>query len=712
MATLQWRGAMPDATGCWVEAGFTFEKCCVPWGAKDLGSIYRGNPACWTHGFTYDRCCLPPEVPRDFFSCDQSGSAWRHFREGMGLSKPFTECGISDVLQLAVDECLLGGVLAALVHIHMTVEIVNRQGSAAGGIEGVFDRGARLLWLVLNSPLSLDEILSSGWPLFKTLLTLAAYPRLQLLAAARLGDAVRALPDSPLFSITVARLLTLGERVPSDKILSLVAADSQREASHPVTLACAFFATAYSLRVFGGPVAPPGDQPGLEAEARRLLALGYAHLRDGLLALADPLSGLLAIQLPVASLLHGLQMDAVVAVDPLRLVRRLVNEYGFPPDMLPRSWLDPSPAALPQLELHVLPYGDSVSNSVRTHRQPFCHDFGAFLRIIAAVGHAAMCRRPPAANAPALPAGVACPPQAASPRGSQRFRLWEVGANLGDCSLWAIALLEGFRSQQTRIELEAHGFEPAPWSASAFRRSISAFHAEAGRRAKAGSQQPPPRIRVSEVALGDASGTRVLGVPPHSWAESTFNGCDWRYHENFTGFQCDQIHVRADTIDRQLSQHLSPWRRMRRRQTLVPRIHSAPIDLLKVHVQGDELRVLRGARQSLSAALICVVLLKMYSVEMIGAPAIDIAAELRRHLHGFRGWLVDMAGTATEFAPGSEELVRILDAARRLGPIGRQSYETVRHVNLMLVAYHAGATCRNSLAVSAVRALWGEGGRV
>ena len=101
------------------------------------------------------------------------------------------------------------------------------------------------------------------------------------------------------------------------------------------------------------------------------------------------------------------------------------------------------------LFLHVLPRWDSLSNFVRVHRQPFCSSW-VFFRLVAQIvgSH----EKVDGGNSVALH-----PP----------LRLWEVGANLGDCGLSAAAMM---RSAGMPVLVEL--YEPLKENAMAIQRSV------------------------------------------------------------------------------------------------------------------------------------------------------------------------------------------------------------------------------------------------
>ena len=199
---------------------------------------------------------------------------------------------------------------------------------------------------------------------------------------------------------------------------------------------------------------------------------------------------------------------------------------------------------------------DAASNMVRATEQPMCYSEG-FMQLILA---------------------VAVERELSSQSSSGNLvmrspRIWDVGSSYGDCLLWASSAL----ADLSLDSLELRGFEPLPAQAAAFERS---------------AKMSPTKILVERLALRDEPGTLEIGFPSHSMALATFQSCQQQYEipSNYE-YQCISRPARAETLDNYLMR-LAP---------------SGPIDLLKIHVQGDELSVLHGANASFTSGRICAV---------------------------------------------------------------------------------------------------------
>merc|ERR1711920_566912 len=117
---------------------------------------------------------------------------------------------------------------------------------------------------------------------------------------------------------------------------------------------------------------------------------------------------------------------------------------------------------------------------------------------------------------------------------------------------------------------------------------------------------------------------------------------------------------------------------------------------MKIHIQGEELKLLSGARKSLSSASICVLLFKAYSIQMADGDPVDIAAEFSHHLSNYTVVVVDMDGNGSPLGSGAS-LVKAFEDARQAGPLGYSN--NTADFNHMLVAWHRGQACRTSPAV-------------
>jgi len=460
-----------------------------------------------------------------------------------------------------------------------------------------------------------------------------------------------------------------------------------------------------------------------------------------------PLAKIMALQGPLIELMQALQWHSVVEVDPLALVRGSLFFPGVPNELQLETRRD---ALSFRLELHLLPHYDSVSNMIRATRLPFCYET-AYLFTVASMVRAASGRRHIACEERCgLERNGTCEPlRGTNSTGSAGaagdctsagagrlphhlgLRLWEVGANLGDCTLWAVAMLSGrvVAGPPAATRLDAVAFEPLPASASALRRSAHALLQQLRKQASDSTQSvtasgapllhdnPTFHIEVQELALSERPGTRVLGVPRSSFAESTFQGCEARYDVGVLAPGCDNHEIETDTIDR----FLSPG--------FAGKAPGPPlVDLLKVHAQGDELPILRGARRALAAGQICVVMLKLTSVGMFGdslgegGPGLGshraVGHEIHGLLAGFRAALVQPNGTSWvrlgSDRRSAHHLAWHVERARRQtmpeGWTARDEKGRGRPhpYDRQLVAWHEGALCRGSVAAAAARAVWGR----
>lgn len=252
----------------------------------------------------------------------------------------------------------------------------------------------------------------------------------------------------------------------------------------------------------------------------------------------------------------------------------------------------------------------------------------------------------------------------------------------------------GFGSlSATGMRVDARGFEPLPSAAAAFTRSARDLMAVQRRSGKESSLQ----LKVEHVALGDVVGSKALGIPNNAEAEATFQDCLGRYGLNGTGVGCRNVPVETQTLDIAL----------RRGQVL---------DLLKVHVQGDELRVLRGGTRSLSSGRICVILLKISSIATSAGSSFDVASEVLGALGNFsRGALLNFHADASGFAmplygPSAvRSLTHLVSGFRRHAgyALDEEGRGLPNPWDRAVVAWHRAGDCHDSVTVHAAEELWG-----
>ena len=176
-----WGAAHPDVSSCWSETR-TFEMCCVKW---DSGAL--PGQKCWSNGNRpqlYQLCCIakPDQPPRSFFSCVGRGVFWERLRQTVSLFRSFQALSDTPLEKANPHECLLGGVLASMLTL---VHITTANRSMERKVQD-YDRAEYLLKVLFSSPVTLEEILASGWPLFLTLDFFRWDPGFQELADKRL----------------------------------------------------------------------------------------------------------------------------------------------------------------------------------------------------------------------------------------------------------------------------------------------------------------------------------------------------------------------------------------------------------------------------------------------------------------------------------------------------------------------------------------------
>lgn len=141
------------------------------------------------------------------------------------------------------------------------------------------------------------------------------------------------------------------------------------------------------------------------------------------------------------------------------------------------------------------------------------------------------------------------------------------------------------------------------------------------------------------------------------------------------------------------------------------------IDLMKVHVQGDELLVLRGAAGALASGCVCTLTLKLSSVGFSPESAEVVGQELQRHLAGFKIVLVAANSSFMELpqgAAGAALLAKFIAGTRQPLPIGWRVWDdrgrgVPNPWDRELVAWRRRprwGPCHSSLAAGAAARLW------
>jgi len=153
----------------------------------------------------------------------------------------------------------------------------------------------------------------------------------------------------------------------------------------------------------------------------------------------------------------------------------------------------------------------------------------------------------------------------ANARAGAKLIAFDVGARIGD---WSKALVDLASGRSGGIEL--HVFEPVPDSRAKLREALSV---------------PIQRgeVRVNGVALSNESKTVQIYVPHFTGGTSTL-------HPDSTVSYEQVIDVETSTVDRYIADH-----------------SIGHVDLLKIDTEGNDFRVLQGARDSLMIGRIGVV---------------------------------------------------------------------------------------------------------
>ena len=678
---LYWGSAHPDVSGCW-SPNRTFEACCVKW---DSG-ILPGQ-SCWTENpeKEYEACCIakPDQPPRSFFSCVGKSVFWERLRQTLSLFQSFQVLNDTPLDKADPKECLLGGVVASMIRlVHVTT--VNRSIEKKGQD---YDHAEYLLKVLFSSPVTLEEILASGWPLFLTFDFFRWDPGFQDLANQRMPG-VMAGDRTMRWSNTLGNAIQgeSGGRIPIDLVMKLTSsvARSNEEVLWQLMPVFSALASYHNLRL---DLPRAVEQlPALGMEAKRLIQFADTQLKAWISLFTHPFSLLIKVEIPLVNVLQALSWPPVVLTRPGTYMADTIH---FPGSRLAGivSERFRKRSELPLLEQHLHPGFDAASNMVRTTEQPMCYAPG-FLFVILGMAAYSSCDGDEVCQAWPFP-----------------VRVWDVGASYGDCILWAASML---LKHGTGPRLEMRGFEALPSAAAAFRRSAEGLQKAWGlqkRNIVAGDGKYLPlsvELIVEEMAMRDAPGKIQISFPSHSMALATFHRCKERYGEASNNlYYCIERSTTAETLDAYISRLASTD------STGIVR----PVDLLKVHVQGDELFVLRGAKDSLQNNMVCVLHMNLetLSLRTDDARAMELMAdEVLQLLQGFQAVLVSLWNQQ----PATRAAVRstILNsrnpdkvAWRPPDPNKPPKADELRHE---LVAWKDQGECSQSLAVLAAKKLW------
>merc|ERR1719428_1097827 len=204
-------------------------------------------------------------------------------------------------------------------------------------------------------------------------------------------------------------------------------------------------------------------------------------------------------------------------------------------------------------QMRIFPHREIVSDMVRYSRVPFC-GMRPFMSLVERVGAGA--------------SRVQC---GGDVRCSLDFA--EGGPHLGDCALWAVAVLEG-----AGVPSFAVGYEPLPDASSLFRESVLANKWD-------GQVVVVPKA----LAAKDGETVTLAYYPGHNGEGTTVRAGAGAH----CGKHCDGF-LKIPTVTLDYS-----W----------PALRPQALEVLKLSVNGEELSTIRGARMLLSKRQVCSVMM-------------------------------------------------------------------------------------------------------
>lgn len=540
---------MTRLADCWVNT--TWEHCCAA--PSDLGT---GDEECFS-GDRFIECCHPRKAPRDIFRCHDRGRDWSDLRTGIIYARVFQELPDPERLRWRPGECFLGAVMSALFYLAIAA---GSPKTPEAVLRHAWQHADDMVLLMLRSPVSVDEILLSGWHLGAILVFLRSSPRVEQIAGPWAMDPLQNSREVQFLQLLEGLPMAANLRVRQDLAFEIF--NDPKSISYELASVLLPWSAAYNalLERWRHTWAE-------EREMVQLLRMGDAKLKQILLEgeTPRPLHGLLSPPPFLPLLLQALHSYPVVKVD----VNAALEMYpSFFHRASPHTWRGSRRMGrIPALELHPMPMDDGLSNANRATRMPFCL-WPGFMATFGKMGQQQMSA------------------ELVDPNKQDHLpfvRVWEIGANMGDCSLLALHCVAawGLRSAQPRplLDVELTLFEPIEDALVSLNAAVKAFQQS---QHAAGNLAQKPQILVQPIALGPKVGYTQIHLRRASSAEASFVGC-----HGFQG-ECEVQEVWMETLDHLLLGDVPP------------------VDLLKIHVQGSELDVLRGAREALRQGRICV----------------------------------------------------------------------------------------------------------
>lgn len=650
------------AKHCWTGPGngLSWENCCAAW---DVSQTNRGNVSCWTDDgtYTFDKCCKPRlGSPRSLFLCGEADPSWTKFRRILMLGKKIGE-ELNWAIKQNPRDCLLGYLTAHLVCLMAFSE------TDISEVTPFINKVGYLLEVLLRSAISLEEIVF-GWPIVTSIGNIKKNRFVSDIFGFKRGNTTTNARRYRTAEEALERMRRLvspavvwGTMIDThaiDLVVSLAtkaarnATKVDRKLIH-ATMAVAYWAKAYvwsswispSMTVLWPQIAgvPP---PNFPKEGAMYLDMGYEILKHDLLNFPSPRRGgvdvlraLLCLPEPVRETL-GL-METAVGVKANALAHCMTESSTCP------SWtsLERYRRGIP-MTLHVHPKWDSISNHVRAHSGALCTS-PIFMPLIEAMTD--------------LAKNTSWPPR-------RPLRLWEVGANTGDCTIQAAILL---RASPHRRRVVGTLFDAVEENTNIALRSLLANNLQG-------------EINAVAMALGSVpAARRQVRIPIGHSAEATLltesekpNSAHWIWTDTVWS-------APMETADRLLVGDAIPD------GLEGVSFDTRPLDILKVHAQGYDLEVIRGARVALSTGKICLV--AFYLPRQLKSQAsLETSAEVASLLAGFRG-IVDMGGYTQKPIVGA--------TAANI----RRSLE---NVDGLLVAWRSEFQCSESPAVLIADLKW------
>eukprot|EP00927_Polykrikos_kofoidii_P042290 TRINITY_DN36165_c0_g1_i1.p1 TRINITY_DN36165_c0_g1~~TRINITY_DN36165_c0_g1_i1.p1 ORF type:complete len:709 (+),score=83.20 TRINITY_DN36165_c0_g1_i1:54-2180(+) len=587
---------------------------------RDEGPVTNGSRG-WTSAFRWDELrqnltfYSAMSLASEHIMADAGSDIHRNALAAWRLTERYAHIG---------DQCMLGFLTLKLLAF-MSLEDKDKM-SELGKKEGAT---IHQVLTFLCETLDWHLVARSGWPLFRFL------ARVQTQAVPFFDQYPNANPFNMLLESKWQGEIPFLQRVDAElnSWRPVPAADSAFVVSYPET-SC--FAKALALFALADTLRPPHTEALAAGTTDRLVRRAVYSLHE---------------------CWHGGEPWHSSMMISLRWpLFRVVDRLACTPEIELRL---PIGAAHPRPLFSVLPVREKISDAVRACSRPYC-DLSFIELLVRVMGTANAIHDEVAGGSESRPAHGATHVLKARCAGGGILHLTEVGANLGDCTVFAAAHFGPCLRRAVALE-------PLPLQAATLRRSVSR------------NWWLQDAVRVVEAAASDRSGFGRFHLLGHLSGNPFGHASGRVSHSQRT--QAPVLRVRTTTLDKVL-----PRSKFQRggiessgRSSSVP---VRPVSVLKLWSYGDLLTVLRGAPRDFGARVSAVWL--AFAVGEFPSPE----ATLMRLLDFFvrRGFSIGVPSMDQDWCAGKRSHGELLRRLRRYLLHGPRVQQPV----ITLIAFRRG----------------------